>query len=129
LSLWLECEFFIDYRSSQTGCDRSLRLGNELEKKYGANIVEQPRAPSTTHIIFKNGNFETKLFAKKYNIPLIDPLWLEHCIKKRRLIKYEKYQVGNDENQQPTGEFRIRNKLFFIFIFRRSCFWSIDNIK
>ncbi|CAF3716601.1 unnamed protein product [Rotaria sp. Silwood1] len=103
--LFSQCQFFIDYRSSQNGCDRSLRLGNELEKKYGANIVEQPQVSSTTHIIFKNGNLETKLFAKKYNIPLVDPMWLEHSIKKRRLIKIDKYQVQNDENQQPAGYF------------------------
>ncbi len=103
--IWLECEIFIDYYSNQKGCDRSLRLGNELTQKYGAKIVEQPRASSTTHIIFKNGNLETKLFAKKYNLPLIDPLWVEHCIKKRKLIKLDKYHVINDENQQPTGEF------------------------
>ncbi|CAF3771147.1 unnamed protein product [Rotaria sp. Silwood1] len=48
---------------------------------------------------------ETKLFAKKYNIPLVDPMWLEHSIKKRRLIKIDKYQVQNDENQQPAGYF------------------------
>ncbi|CAF3632054.1 unnamed protein product [Rotaria sordida] len=102
--LFSQCQFFIDYCSSQNGCDRSLRLGNELEKKYGANIVEQPQTSSTTHIIFKNGRLETKLFAKKYNIPLIDPIWLEHCIKKRRLIKIDKYQVKNDENQQPTEQ-------------------------
>ncbi|CAF3310274.1 unnamed protein product [Rotaria socialis] len=102
--LFSQCQFFIDYRSSQNGCDRSLRLGNELEKKYGANIVEQPHASSTTHIIFKNGNLETKLYANKNNIPLVDPMWLEHCIKKRRLIKIDKYQVVNDENQQPAEE-------------------------
>ncbi len=121
---WLECEFFIDYHSSQTGCDRSLRLGNELEKKYGAKIVEQPKVSTTTHIIFKNGNLETKLFAKKYHLPLLDPMWLENCIKKRRLIKFDKYLVDNDENQQPTGEFHER--FFFISvdlsIFRRTWF-------
>jgi hypothetical protein len=101
----LECEFFIDYHSSQNGSDRSLRLGNQLETKYGAKIVEQPDISLTTHIIFKNGSLQTKLFAKKYNLPLIDPIWLEYCIKKRRLIKFDKYQIVNDENQQPTGEF------------------------
>lgn len=32
-------------------------------------------------------------------------MWLEHCIKKRRLINIDKYQVVNDENlpPQPTG--------------------------
>ncbi|CAF0844875.1 unnamed protein product [Adineta steineri] len=105
--LFSQCEFFIDYRSSQDGCDRSLRLGNELENKYGAKIVEQPQSSSTTHIIFKNGTLETKLFAQKYNIPLIEPLWLEHCIKKRRLIDLKKYQVINDENQPPTEELAL----------------------
>ncbi|UJR16500.1 hypothetical protein I4U23_003402 [Adineta vaga] len=103
--LFSQCEFFIDYRSSQTGCDRSLRLGNELEKKYGAKIIEQPQSSTTTHIIFKNGTLETKLFAKKHNLPLLDPMWLEQCIRKRRLVKTDKYQVENDENQQPTDEF------------------------
>ena len=66
LSLWffcskfsidsLECEFFIDYISSQNGSDRSLRLGNELQKKYGAKVVEQPNPSTTTHIVFKNGD-------------------------------------------------------------------------
>jgi hypothetical protein len=78
-------------------------LANQLEKKYGANIVEQPQISTTTHIIFKNGRLETKLFAQRQNIPMIDPMWLEHCIKKRRLVKFDKYQVANDENQQPTG--------------------------
>ncbi|CAF4370906.1 unnamed protein product, partial [Adineta steineri] len=105
--LFSQCEFFIDYRSSQDGCDRSLRLGNELENKYGAKIVEQPQSSSTTHIIFKNGTLETKLFAQKYNIPLIEPIWLEHCIKKRRLIDLKKYQVINDENQPPTEELAL----------------------
>lgn len=99
-----ECEFFIDYHSSQTGCDRSLRLGNELERKYGAKIVEQPRSTSTTHIIFKNGSVETKLFARKHNLPIVDPIWLEQCIRKRRLVKTDKYQVETDENQQPAGD-------------------------
>lgn len=112
--IYLECQFFIDYRSSQTGCDRSLRLGNELETKYGANIVEQPQASATTHIIFKNGNLQTKLFAKKHNIPLIDPMWLEHCIKKRRLIKIDKYQINNDENQQPAGKKNVENLITII---------------
>jgi hypothetical protein len=103
--IYLECEFFIDYHSSKNGCDRSLRLGNELLKKYGANIVDQPHVSTTTHIIFKNGTSETKLFAKRQNIPLIDPMWLECCINKRRLIKLDKYLVINDENQNPTGEF------------------------
>lgn len=31
-------------------------------------------------------------------------MWLEHCIKKRRLIKYDKFIVVNDENQQPRDE-------------------------
>lgn len=102
----LECEFFIDYRSTQTGCDRSLRLGNELQTHYGAKIVEVPNVPSTTHIIYKNGNFQTKLFARKYNLPLIDPLWVEECINRRRLVKFDKYQVENVdvENQQPVEE-------------------------
>jgi hypothetical protein len=49
-------------------------------------------------------------------------MWLENCIKKRRLIKFDKYLVDNDENQQPTGEFHER--FFFISvdlsIFRRT---------
>jgi len=101
-SFSLECEFFIDYISSRTGSNCSLRLGNELTKHYGANIVEQPLS-STTHIIFKNGSIETKLFAKRHNIPLIDPAWLEDCTKKRRLVRYDKHLVPNDENQNPTG--------------------------
>lgn len=101
----LECEFFIDYRSSQDGCDRSLRLGKDLKEKYGANIVEHPQSSTTTHIIFKNGHFQTKLFAKKHQIPLIDPMWLEYCIKKRKVAKYDKYLVVNDENEQPKGKY------------------------
>ncbi len=128
--IWLECEFFIDYYSSQNGCDRSLRLGNQLENKYGAKIVEQPNASSTTHIIFKNGNLQTRLFAKKYKLPLIDPLWLEDCIRKRRLIKLDKYQVANEENQQPTGECpQILMHFIFSFMFRRICFWTINYFK
>ncbi|CAF1079355.1 unnamed protein product [Adineta ricciae] len=103
--LFSQCEFFVDYRSSQTGCDRSLRLGQELESKYGAKIVEHPSNTTTTHIIFKNGNVETKLFAKKYNIPLLDPMWLEQSIRKRRLVKTDKYQIENDENIQPIDVF------------------------
>lgn len=105
----LECEFFIDYRSTQTGCDRSLRLGHELKTKYGAKIVEVPNASSTTHIIFKNGTYQSKLFARKYNLPLIDLLWLEECINKRRVVGYKKnlVDIGDLENQQqqplPTG--------------------------
>ena len=112
LSLWffcskfsidsLECEFFIDYISSQNGSDRSLRLGNELQKKYGAKVVEQPNPSTTTHIVFKNGNLQTKLFAKKHNLPLLDPMWLEKCIEKRRLVSLDKYIVENDENVPPT---------------------------
>ena len=98
----LEYEFFIDYLSTQTGCDRSLRLGNELKTRYGAKIVEVPNASSTTHIIFKNGSYQSKLFARKYNLPLIDPLWLEKCIDKRRLVRYKEHLVNIDdlENQQ-----------------------------
>lgn len=108
----LECEFFIDYRSTQTGCDRSLRLGNQLQTNYGAKIIEVPDASSTTHIIYKNGSLQTKLFAKKYNLPLIDPLWLEKCINKRRLVKFHKYRVEPDddddeENQQPVEDLRF----------------------
>lgn len=95
-SIDLECEFFIDYRSSQNGCDRSLRLGKELEKKYGARVVEHPSPQSTTHCIFKNGKIETKLFAEKYRIPLLDPLWLESSIKKRRLVSMDKYRIPFD---------------------------------
>jgi hypothetical protein len=34
------------------GCDRPFRLGNELTKKYGADIVEQPHVSTTKHIFF-----------------------------------------------------------------------------
>ena len=101
--IFVDCEFFIDYHSSQTGCDRSLRLGNELAKKYGAKIVEQPNPLTTTHLIFKNGQLQTKLFAQKYRIPLLDPLWLESSIRKKRLVSIEKYQIPFDENQCQTG--------------------------
>lgn len=101
----LECEFFIDYYSTQTGLDRSLRLGNELKTKYGAKIVEIPNASSTTHIIFQNGSYQSKLFAKKYNLPLIHPLWLEKCLDKRRLVRYKDYLVHIDDldNPSPAG--------------------------
>lgn len=102
--LFAQCEFFIDYISSQNGSDRSLRLGNELEKKYAAKIVEQPNSSTTTHIIFKNGNIQTKLFAKKHNLPLLDPMWLEKCIEKRRLVSLDKFIVNNDENLPPSSE-------------------------
>lgn len=129
LKFSLECEFFVDYRSSQTGCDRSLRLGQELESKYGAKIVEHPSNTTTTHIIFKNGSIETKLFAKKYNIPLLDPMWLEQSIRKRRLVKMDKYRIENDENIQPTGNYLSRNTSTITIYFRCICIRSISNCK
>lgn len=102
-----DCEFFIDYVSSQTGCDRSLRLGNELEKKYAAKIVERPHPTTTTHLIFKNGNLQTKLFAQKHRIPLLDPLWLESSIRRRRLVSFDNYRVPFDENQDELNFHRL----------------------
>lgn len=41
-------------------------------------------------------------------------MWLEHCIKKRRLIKIDKYQINNDENQQPAGKKNVENLITII---------------
>ena len=74
-----------------------------MKCKYGAHIVEQPNPSTTTHLIFKNGSIQTKLFSQKYNLPLIDPIWLEHSIKKRRLLPLDKYRVSYNENQSMKG--------------------------
>lgn len=99
----LECEFFIDYRSSQTGHDRSDHLGEELKRKYGARVVRHPDPSTTTHLIFKNGHDETVSFAQKHKIPLVDPMWLEHSIRKKRLVSIDRYRVAYDENQYWKG--------------------------
>ena len=103
LALFSDCEFFVDCISSSTGSDRSLRLANEWKTKYGLRIVDQPRLDTTTHVIFKNGRIQTRTFAQKRGIPLLDPAWLEDCLREKRLLPVENYRVGEERNVNPRS--------------------------
>jgi hypothetical protein len=58
-------------------------------------------------LIFKNGNLQTKLFAQTHQIPLLDPLWLESSIRRRRLVSFDNYRVPFDENQDELNFHRL----------------------
>lgn len=103
VDLFSACEFFIDCISSSTGSDQSLRLANEWKKKYGLRIVDQPRLDTTTHVIFKNGQIQTRVFAQKKGIPLLDPAWIDDCLRKKCLLPVENYRVSEERNVNPRS--------------------------
>lgn len=100
-----KCRVYVEVKSGND--DRSGGIRNRLMKE--GIEVDAKLNKGTTHVIFKDGLLSTYKQAKKQGISIVNLLWVDACLKQKRLVDTDKYQISNqDRYENPELYKKIR---------------------
>ncbi|VEL37029.1 unnamed protein product [Protopolystoma xenopodis] len=76
--------------------------------RLGANI--SVLGPKVTHIIFKHGSNETKLWAQRHRVYLVDPAWIKACFDQMKRVLESLFAVKEKEDTDQINYFSVFNQ-------------------
>lgn len=104
--VFANCRIFVEVRSGND--DRSVGIRSRLTKE--GIQVDARLNKTTTHVIFKDGLLSTYKQAKKQGAAIVNLLWVDTCLKQKRLVDTDKFKISNqDRYENPELYKKVRS--------------------